>query len=151
MAWNESGGGKKNPWDRGGQDGPPDLDKIVREWQQRFNAMLGGGRAAVCGDGGEAAARNSMLAALLVLVLIGWLATGLYRVDAEARSGAAFWRVCATAQPGLRWHVPWPVEVVDKVNITADHALPPTLAHADGRREYRRMSTSWSSISALIP
>ena len=29
MAWNESGNGK-NPWDRGGgNDGPPDLDKIV--------------------------------------------------------------------------------------------------------------------------
>ena len=44
MAWNESGNGK-NPWDRGrGQGGPPDLDKIVREWQQRISALFGGRR-----------------------------------------------------------------------------------------------------------
>jgi membrane protease subunit HflK len=42
MAWNESGNGK-NPWDRGGGEGPPDLDKIVRDWQKRFNSLFGGG------------------------------------------------------------------------------------------------------------
>ena len=41
MAWNESGNGK-NPWDRDGNDGPPDLDKIVRDWQRRFKSMFGG-------------------------------------------------------------------------------------------------------------
>ena len=42
MAWNEPGNGK-NPWDKGGgNDGPPDLDKIVRDWQRRFNALFGG-------------------------------------------------------------------------------------------------------------
>ena len=40
MAWNESGNGNKNPWGQGGgqQDGPPDLDKIVRDWQRRFGS-----------------------------------------------------------------------------------------------------------------
>ena len=43
MSWNESGNGK-NPWDRGGrgQEGPPDLDKIVRDWQKKLSAMFGG-------------------------------------------------------------------------------------------------------------
>ena len=46
MAWNDQGNGR-NPWDSGG-DGPPDLDQIVREWQQRFSRLFGGS-----GGGGE--------------------------------------------------------------------------------------------------
>ena len=46
MAWNESGNGK-NPWDKGRNEGPPDLDRIVRDWQRRLTAFLEIGRAHV--------------------------------------------------------------------------------------------------------
>ena len=52
MAWNDSGNGK-NPWDRGGQEGPPDLDKIQRDWQRKLSAMLGGGKGGAKGSGGS--------------------------------------------------------------------------------------------------
>ncbi len=115
MAWNESGNGK-NPWDRGrGQDGPPDLDKIVREWQQRINALFGGRRRT------DGSGNSSMFILLLVLIAIGWAATGLYRVD-DAERGVVLrfgqFRPPAT-MPGLRWHLPWPIEDVERVNITA--------------------------------
>ena len=61
MAWNESGNGK-NPWDRGGNDGPPDLDKIVRDWQRKFNSMFGGkgSRSSAGGaEGGSEGPRGS--------------------------------------------------------------------------------------------
>ena len=119
MAWNESGNGK-NPWDRGrGQGGPPDLDKIVREWQQRFNALFGGlfgGRGKTNKSG-----NRPMFVVLLVLVAIVWAATGLYLVD-EAERGVVlrFGQYRApTSMPGLRWHLPWPVEQVELVNVTA--------------------------------
>jgi membrane protease subunit HflK len=116
MAWNESGNGK-NPWDRGGGDGPPDLDRIVRDWQKRFTALFGGGggrsRREGKDDGG-----GSMLVGVLVLLLIGWAATGLYRVnDAERGVVLRFGQYQATTQPGLRWHLPWPLESVEKVNV----------------------------------
>lgn len=115
MAWNESGNGK-NPWDRGrGQDGPPDLDKIVREWQQRISALFGGRRRT------DGPGNSSMFLVLLVVIAIGWAATGFYRVD-EAERGIVLrfgqYQVPAT-MPGLRWHLPWPIEQVEKVNITA--------------------------------
>ena len=51
MAWNDSGNGK-NPWDRGGgQDGPPDLDKIIRDWQKKFSGILW--RQERCAGGGN--------------------------------------------------------------------------------------------------
>ncbi|SVB15571.1 uncharacterized protein METZ01_LOCUS168425, partial [marine metagenome] len=115
MAWNESGNGK-NPWDRGGgQGGPPDLDKIVREWQQRFNALFGGRRKA------NKSGNSPMFLVLLILVVIGWVGTGFYLVD-DAERGVVlrFGQYSAPASmPGLRWHLPWPMEEVELVNITA--------------------------------
>ncbi len=115
MAWNESGNGK-NPWDRGGGgDGPPDLDRIVRDWQRRLGALLGGGgrgRGRVGGSGGPA------LVGLVGLLLLGWVATGFYRVnDAERGVVLRFGAYTETTPPGLRWHIPWPIESVEKVNI----------------------------------
>lgn len=115
MAWNESGNGK-NPWDRGGgSSGPPDLDTILRDWQRRLGGLFGGksGR-----DGGSSGSNGSMIMILFALILIGWAATGLYRVeDAERGVVLRFGAYTATTQPGLRWHIPWPVENVEKVNV----------------------------------
>ncbi|MDJ0929445.1 MAG: FtsH protease activity modulator HflK [Gammaproteobacteria bacterium] len=118
MAWNEGGNGK-NPWDRGGRnEGPPDLDQIVRDWQKRFSSLLGGGGGGGRGSG-DSGASGAMIAGLIALVLIGWGATGLYRVnDAERGVVLRFGAYQATTQPGLRWHIPWPVESVERVNVT---------------------------------
>jgi membrane protease subunit HflK len=114
MAWNESGNGR-NPWDRGSGDrkGPPDLDRIVKEWQQRLGGLFRGGRAGP-GPGG-----TSGFAGLAALILLGWLATGLYRVD-DAERGVVlrFGKYQSTALPGLRWHIPWPVERKEIVNTS---------------------------------
>ncbi len=116
MAWNESGNGK-NPWDRGGNDGPPDLDKIVRDWQKRLGDLFGGGgnRGGRDSSGGG----SSALIVLGILLLLGWGATGLYRVnDAERGVELRFGAYTQTTQPGLRWHMPFPIETVEKVNVT---------------------------------
>ena len=118
MAWNESGNGK-NPWDRGGgNSGPPDLDTIIRDWQRKLGGLFGGGKSGRGGGSGGAGASGSMLTVLVVLVLLGWAGTGLYRVeDAERGVVLRFGEYTATTQPGLRWHVPWPIETVEKVNV----------------------------------
>jgi membrane protease subunit HflK len=117
MAWNEGGNGK-NPWDRGSGDGPPDLDKIVRDWQKRINSMFGGGRGGRGGGGGAGPrAGGSMIAGVLGLILVGWFLTGFYLIN-EAERGVVlrFGAYQATTQPGLRWHIPWPIESVEIVN-----------------------------------
>ena len=44
MAWNEPGGGNRDPWSGGGRDqGPPDLDEVVRKLSDKFGALLPGG------------------------------------------------------------------------------------------------------------
>ena len=115
MAWNDSGNGK-NPWDSGGSDGPPDLDKIIRDWQRRFNALLGGKGKRTGGSNGPSGAA---LGGLIVLILLGWFATGLYRVNADERAVVLrFGAFAATTGPGLRWHLPWPIESIEKVGVT---------------------------------
>jgi membrane protease subunit HflK len=80
MAWNESGNGK-NPWDRGRNEGPPYLDKIVREWQQRLNSFLRGGRGgprqteAGSGQPGGPAATRMIVAVLVWPAVVSTLST----------------------------------------------------------------------------
>ncbi|MFO1356082.1 MAG: FtsH protease activity modulator HflK [Gammaproteobacteria bacterium] len=122
MAWNESGNGR-NPWGRGGgnRQGPPDLDRIVRDWQKKLGGLFRGGgpRPDPGAPGGGGGPGRSGLVALGGLLLAGWLLTGLYRVDA-AEQGVVlrFGRYVATTLPGLRWHLPWPAEHVELVNVT---------------------------------
>ncbi len=124
MAWNDSGNGK-NPWDRNSrQDGPPDLDKLVRDLQKKFSGLFGSGGS---GGSGSRSDGGAPLIGVLVLVLIGWAATGFYRVD-EAERGVVqrFGAYVETTQPGLRWHLPWPFEVVDRVNTLQISDFPQT-------------------------
>jgi membrane protease subunit HflK len=106
---NEPGNGE-DPWQRGG-DEPNDLDQIVRDWQKRFGSILGGGGGRGGGGSGSYA--------LVVMLLIAWGLSGFYRVD-EAELGVvqrfgAY--VAPPTQPGLRWHMPFPIEFVDVINI----------------------------------
>lgn len=108
MAWNDSGNGK-DPWKRDGKQ-PNDLDQIVQNWQRRLGSILGGGSKSKPGGGGSYV--------LVILLLIAWLFTGLYRVD-QAERGVVqrFGAYTVTTLPGLRWHLPFPIETVDVVNI----------------------------------
>lgn len=119
MAWNESGNGK-NPWDRGRNEGPPDLDKIVREWQQRLRAFLGGRRGGPSqpADGGDGQAAGPAATLLTVVAVVVWLGSGFYTVDEAARGVVTrFGKYQDTTDPGVQWHLPWPIERVEKVNI----------------------------------
>ncbi len=128
MAWNESGGtpgGNKNPWgnNRPGK-GPPDLDEVLRNLQRKLSALLGGAGgnrgAALGGGGGGAAAKGVGAATVGVILLAIWGFTGLYTVDAAERAVVLrFGKYVATTQPGLRWHVPWPIESRQIVNVSS--------------------------------
>ncbi|MDJ0709813.1 MAG: FtsH protease activity modulator HflK [Woeseiaceae bacterium] len=111
MAWNEDGNGK-DPWKRDG-DEPQDLDQIAREWQEKFSRILGGGGSSGGGGGGSGGI------VLVVLLLIAWGLTGFYRVDAAERGVVQRFGkyIEPVTMPGLRWHLPFPIERVDIVNI----------------------------------
>jgi len=119
VAWNEPGGsGGKDPWGRRKTQGPPDLDRVLRNLLERLSGLLGGGGGGGrSGDGGE---RINQLGLGLVLVVVPviWLLTGFYIIQqgergVELRFGAKN----EVTGPGLHWRLPWPIESVEKVNV----------------------------------
>ncbi len=122
MAWNEPGGGKdRDPWgNRGGDQGPPDLDEAFRKLQNQLSGLFGGGRGGSGGEGGEAAPFNpKILLGILGIVLVGYFLAGIYMVDEQER-GVVF-RFGAVQEdvvmPGLHWN-PRIIDRVQKVNVT---------------------------------
>lgn len=117
MAWNEPGGGDKDPWGGKGDQGPPDLDEAFKKLQQQLAGIFGGG-----GGGGSSsgAGLNKGLAAIIVVVLmLGYLAMGVYQIDQQER-GVVFRFGKAqddVVMPGLHWNPPI-IDVVELVNVT---------------------------------
>lgn len=126
MAWNESGN-NKNPWNQGGGDkGPPDLDQVVRDLQRRLSSMFGGKRGGGEGGGRVGAPGGGIGPGLIVgAALVVWLLTGFYRVDdAERGVVMTFGEYSTTTLPGLHWRIPWPVQTVEKVNVSQVDRFP---------------------------
>jgi membrane protease subunit HflK len=120
MSWNESGGDGKNPWDQRGNQGPPDLDALVKRFSRRLSKAFGGSG----GGGGDEIGRIGLLAILAVAAAV-WLFSGLYKIDEPERGVVLrFGKFLRTAEPGLQWRVPWPVDQVVRVNVTNIDRFP---------------------------
>ena len=139
MAWNEPGKGG-NPWNSGnGKEGPPDLDKVVRDLQRKLSGVFGGkGRGTGGGGSGGAAGAGLGLVAAAGIVL--WLLSGFYQVE-EAERGVVlqFGAYHKTTMPGLHWHVPYPIQRVEAVNV----------AQVDSFTHSTRMLTSDENIVSV--
>jgi membrane protease subunit HflK len=119
MAWNEPGGGRdQDPWGgRKKEDGPPDLDELVRKIQEKFGGLFGGKG----GGGGAGRGGSSMpfgVGVLVAIALVVWALSGIYIID-PAQQGVVlrFGKYETTVGPGPHWHLPYPIESVSKVNV----------------------------------
>ncbi|MBT5333825.1 MAG: FtsH protease activity modulator HflK [Gammaproteobacteria bacterium] len=116
MAWNESGGGDKDPWGNRGDQGPPDLDEAIRKLQGQLSGLFGGGKGTTGGGGGISAGSIS----LLLIVLAGlYVFSGVYQVDEQER-GVVFRfgkLMDQEVTPGLHWNPPL-IDQVQLVNVT---------------------------------
>jgi len=121
-----SGGG--GPWGGGGRGGgrggpprPPDLEDVLRRGQDRLKSLL---------PGGMGSARGLILVALVVVV--GWLLTGLYRVETNQQAiELVFGRPNGPPQgEGLKYNLPSPIGRVIKVDVTNQRSI--TIGSAAG-------------------
>lgn len=119
---NQPGGGK-----RGGNQGPPDLEELWRDFNRRLAGMFGnksGGGGDSGGEGGRLPSISPKqfgggIGILLLLVAVVWLASGFYIVDASQRGVVLqFGAYKSSTEPGLRWRLPWPVQSHEIVNVT---------------------------------
>lgn len=128
MAWNEPGNNgngndkDKDPWGggrKGGDQGPPDIDEVVRKLTKKFNSLFGGGGGGSSSTGSSSSGGGGLsaglIAGLVAVLAVIWGFMGFYIVD-EAERGVVlrFGRVMdLTVQPGLHWNPP----VVDEVSL----------------------------------
>ena len=116
MAWNEPPDGNKgkDPWgNRGKDEGPPDLDELVRKMQRGFGGLFGNGPAGV---GGNQSPLNWIVP---IVILIAWLAWDMsYAIDEQERGVVLrFGEYDATLQPGLNFRLPRPIDKVIRINV----------------------------------
>ena len=101
------GGGNGNGSGRGPT--PPDIDKIIREIQNKIKNFLPGGSV----SGGKP------IGLILLILVFVWLASGLYRVLPDEQGVVIrFGKFIKKSQPGLNYHIPFPVEAVETPKVT---------------------------------
>jgi membrane protease subunit HflK len=121
MGLNDPQWGKRG----GGSGGPPDLDELWRQFNRRLNSMFGrrgGGDAGGPSEPGGGMTLPSFKGGpglVLGLIALVWLASGFYIVDASQRGVVLrFGKFIETTMPGPRWHLPYPIESAEIVNVS---------------------------------
>src|SRR5256714_11006473 len=109
MPWSNQGGGpwgsggSKGPWGSGPQSSgptPPDLEELLRRSQDKLKTVL---------PGGNLGGKGFALIALAVLALWGF--SGFFRVEPDELGVVLrFGKYVREAQPGLNYHLPYPIE-----------------------------------------
>ena len=120
--WGNTPGGNKG----GGNQGPPDLEEIWRDFNRRLSGMFGNRTS---GSGGSSSGGMPSISPrqfgggigiVLGLILLLWSASGFYIVDASQRGVVLqFGRFKEITEPGLRWRLPWPLQSHETVNLSA--------------------------------
>ena len=121
-------GGSRGPQGPGGgNQGPPDLDELWRNFNRRLGELF---RRRPRGAGDEpprppsARGLGGGAGALLVLVLIVWLASGFYIVVEGTRGVVlTFGKFSKETTSGLNWRLPWPIQSHEIVNLSQVRTL----------------------------
>jgi membrane protease subunit HflK len=122
--WGRGSRGPQGPG--GGNQGPPDLDELWRNFNRRLSELFGRRRR-----GGDEPPRppsswqiGGGASLLVVLIVLVWLASGFYIV-VEGQRGIVltFGRFSQETSAGLRWRLPWPIQSHEIVNLAQVRTL----------------------------
>ncbi len=112
-------------------DGPPDLDELWRNFNQKLSGWLGGGnRGGSGGHGGGGAGGDGMkglgIGAGFIATVVGllWLGSGVFIVQ-EGQAGVVlqFGSHKYTTGPGIQFRLPYPVQAHEIVNLSQIRTL----------------------------
>lgn len=109
------------------QNGPPDLDQVWRDFNQRLGSLFGrkpGGQGS--GDQGPGGLggptpRQSKIGLGVILLIVGavWLGSGFFIVqDGQVAVVTQFGKYKGTVQAGFQWRLPYPIEAHELVNVS---------------------------------
>ncbi len=106
MSWNQSDKNRQNSWNRSSDEQPPDLTELFKKMSGGF----AGGKGSMFGS------FNPLF--LLIILLALWGLSGIYIIT-EGKRGVElrFGAYSETTLPGPHWHIPYPIESVEKVDV----------------------------------
>ncbi len=106
--WGSPPGGG-NGSGRGGGQRPPNIDEVIEKIQKLINKFI---------PGGKTTGSKPIFFGLAILVIV-WALSGLYRVLPDEQGVVLrFGKFVSTTQPGLNYHIPYPVESVLTPKVT---------------------------------
>ena len=104
-----------SPWGSppGGKNGsgrrPPNIDEVIEKIQKLINNFI---------PGGKSSGSKPIIFGLILLIVV-WAFSGLYRVLPDEQGVVLrFGKFTSTTQPGLNYHIPYPVETVLTPKVT---------------------------------
>ena len=120
---NDNGGGRRP------NQGPPDLEELWRDLNRRLSGLFDKKGGSDGGNGGGNGNRPPIefsskflgggISLLVGVVLLAWLASGFYIVDASQRGLVLqFGRYKESTESGLRWRLPYPIQSHELVNVS---------------------------------
>lgn len=125
FSWDHNNG--KGPWGKkttnrpsrptgGGGGNQPDIDDLLRNAQDRMKDMMGGGN----GDEGA----GKVFSLIVIAIIAIWGLSGFYKVNPDEEGVVLrLGKYVQTTQPGLRYHMPFPIEEVYKVPVTRENLV----------------------------
>jgi membrane protease subunit HflK len=120
MGLNDPQWGNKN-----NSGGPPDLEELLRKLNAKVAALFGGkggaGRNGPGPTGGGTPRQNFAggIGLIVGIIALIWFGSGFYIVDASQRGVVLrFGKKVELTDPGPRWHLPFPIETVEVVNLS---------------------------------
>jgi membrane protease subunit HflK len=120
--WGSGGGSEPPP--NGRPSGPfgsggrplPDLERLIAQAQAFVRRIL---RRGAGGGGGPGAANGRIVLLAAAALAVIWLAEGFYRVQPDEEGVVLrFGAYAYLTPPGLHWHLPWPIESVERPAVT---------------------------------
>lgn len=116
----------KNPGQNNNQEeGPPDLDELLNDIRKKIGRMFGKkeiDQKIPKPSGGNATPNSGNdqlpIVPIVLIVVLLWTATGFYIVDQGSRGVVLrFGKNTEVTMPGPRWHIPYPIESAEVVNL----------------------------------
>lgn len=126
--WGRGNNGSEPPKrPQGNGDGPPDLDEVWRDFNNRLGSLFGrkggggnrpnGPRGSITPPSPRGARIGLGLIALVLVAL--WLASGFFIVqEGQVAVITQFGKYKSTAQAGFQWRLPYPIQSHELVNVS---------------------------------
>lgn len=107
-------------WGKNNSGGPPDLEEVMRNLNKKIQSLFGGsGGGSPNKSGGTSGGGFGGVGLVVVIVALIWVGSGFYIVDASQRGVVLrFGKQVEVTEAGPRWHLPYPIETVEVVNLS---------------------------------